>query len=82
MQRPVIHLNGTSRAELVRQRLAIVQAYDSLLDVLARNSPNQRDYYPAGEAAWRAARDEHAAEYRRLREARDEHMKLAEEIAP
>ena len=42
---PVVHLNGTSRDELIEQRITFGQALRAALDALAKAAPNGRDYY-------------------------------------
>lgn len=67
MMIPVIHLNGTSREELVRQcqeatvalRLALARVHDM--------APNGRDYYPLGSTALYFASIEHAERVEKLR---------------
>jgi len=49
---PTVHLNGTSREELLRQLQDAWQAVFQARDALAKASPNARDYYPQGEHAY------------------------------
>lgn len=58
-QVPRVHLNGTSRGELVAQQRAVYEAAEALLDALRQATPNGRDYYPLGDEAFRRAREEH-----------------------
>ena len=45
---PVVHLNGTSRDDLLKQRYDVLDALHSAGDALAKACPNARDYYPGG----------------------------------
>lgn len=56
---PTIHMNGTSKAELVR---GYEEAYESLsvaYEKMRQAAPNGRDYYPQSESAIGTAIDEH-----------------------
>jgi hypothetical protein len=46
---PIVHLNGTSKAELLRLREEFYAALDAAVAALREMAPNGRDYYP-GEA--------------------------------
>jgi len=78
---PSVHLNGTSREELLRQVQAAWQAVWQARDALAKASPNARDYYLQGELAYPAARAEHDRRARALLEVQEELSQLAEAIA-
>lgn len=78
---PSVHLNGTSREELLRQVQNAGQAVFRARDALAKASPNARDYYPQGEAAYPAARAEHDRRARMLLEVEEELSQLPEAIA-
>jgi hypothetical protein len=55
---PTIHLNGSSKESLLDQladaHLALIMAENTLSNC----APNARDYYPQGEDAFEAARQE------------------------
>lgn len=53
---PTVHLNGTSKEELVQGRIAVIEAAQALRDALQRAAPNARDYYPQGDDAYKLAR--------------------------
>ena len=78
---PTIHLNGTSRDELLRQVQDAGQAVFQARDALAKASPNARDYYPQGKHAYPAARAEHDRRARALLAVEEELSQLAEAIA-
>ena len=43
---PIVHMNGTSRAELLKLRKAAYLALREAEKALMQMSPNGRDYYP------------------------------------
>lgn len=57
---PVVHLNGTSRKELVQQRLDVAHALDAAFQALMQMTPHQRDYYVAAPDLWEQAIAQHA----------------------
>jgi pantothenate synthetase len=59
MMMPTIHLNGTSREELIEQHVAAVAALNRALEAMARAAPHGRDYYPQGAGAIQQAIQEH-----------------------
>ena len=42
---PEVHMNGTSKKELIDQQLAVYRAAQALQDALAKATPHMRDYY-------------------------------------
>lgn len=63
---PTVHLNGTSKAELLAQ---IEQAYGAIaaaIKALGNAHPNARDYYVQEPAAITAATNEHRSRVDRL----------------
>jgi hypothetical protein len=56
---PTVHLNGTSREELLHQYIAALEAIRGAHDALCAMSPHGRDYYPQGPDAFQIARQEH-----------------------
>ena len=69
---PMVHLNGTSQAELERGYEEALQLLDQAADELAKTAPNGRDYYRyEGDALARAQR-EHEARMSGVRAARDQ----------
>lgn len=80
MMKPTIHLNGTSKDELLRQ---ISEAYDALgtaYDKLSEMAPNGRDYYPQGPDAFHKAQHEHLARVQQVSDIRKELFQLADQI--
>jgi len=56
---PIVHLNGTSRAELIGQRREVLNHLRRAITALYAMSPNGRDYYPV-RGLFDQARDQHA----------------------
>ena len=63
---PTIHLNGTSKRELLEQYSAARQALEAALTALSNAAPNGRDYYPQGPMAILHAQDQHRAWYQSI----------------
>lgn len=80
MPLPTIHLNGTSKGELLRQLQDAVIAIGDAEIAVQRACPNGRDYYPQGPDAINAALDEHRARMARLRSVREELEAIAERL--
>ena len=71
---PFVHLNGTGRDELYRQREAVWDALESVYAALREMSPNARDYYPYPDASKKmeAAVQQHRDRQRMVQELQDE----------
>lgn len=65
---PVVHLNGTGRADLKREWAAVHDALESLQQALADATCNGRDYYVISETAYNEARTTRTAAFRLLDE--------------
>ena len=79
--KPIIHLNGTSKEDLLQQYLDAGHAIEAALRAMAKASPNGRDYYPLGPDAFRAAQDRWETLMRNVREAYQECQVTAEHVA-
>lgn len=66
MKFPTIHLNGTSRKALHHGYREAALAVKRAIDATAETYPNARDYYPQGDEAFYAARQEHEERVRLL----------------
>ena len=64
---PIVHMNGTSRAELELQLQNAYMSLHNAYDAMKRAAPNGRDYYPVPGLMERAV-EQHM---RRLREVGD-----------
>ena len=69
---PTIHMNGTSREELVAQLEFASMALETAYQTLKRAAPNGRDYYPQGPEAIGVATAEHMARLKKLDEVKHE----------
>jgi hypothetical protein len=69
---PTIHLNGTSKEELLRQLSKASIACANAEETLAAAMPHGRDYYPKGGAAIYQAQDEHRARIEKVATVRKE----------
>lgn len=56
---PAVHLNGTSKDELLRQLCRASQVLTAAVEALREASPNQRDYYTQPPEEWRRAQAQH-----------------------
>jgi hypothetical protein len=56
---PTVHLNGTSREELLGQISNAMHAVREARDALMKATPNARDFYVQGDGAFKAAIAQH-----------------------
>ena len=80
MMLPTIHLNGTSRAELLAGYVEAIDALGEAIAALRRAAPNGRDYYQQGPYAYPQAREEHIAHIAALDAIRQDLNTLAEHV--
>jgi len=59
MKTPTIHINGTSRQDLVEQYVNARSALHEAIRAMQATAPNGRDYYPQGLQAIHEASSEH-----------------------
>ena len=78
---PVLHLNGTSKNELVNQYENAIIALKEALQVVLKSAPNGRDYYPLGPNAYEVAREQHYARITKINQVIEELSSIAEKIA-
>jgi hypothetical protein len=76
---PHVHLNGTSRDQLLEGYIDSVNAVRHAIEVVQKNAPNMRDYYltPGGAKAL----DEHTARLKKLEEVLAELREIGEHVA-
>jgi len=78
---PIVHLNGTSREELLRQLIDAGHAINNALDMLRAAAPHQRDYYVSPEPlAYQKARQEHEKRCAALALVQNELQQIAEAL--
>ena len=64
MTLPTLHMNGTSKEELVGNLCAAITALNDAYEAMKQCAPHGRDYYPQGSNALKKATDEHLARLR------------------
>lgn len=72
---PIVHMNGTSKRELIQLRCDAANAVNRAIEALSVMSPNGRDYYPKP-GLLEQAMQQHG---RRLKALRDLYLELNEE---
>ncbi len=77
---PTVHLNGTSRQELLQQFLAARTALRAARDAMCAAAPNGRDYYVQNTGAFSIARDQHTERLQRIEALIAEYETLAEGV--
>jgi hypothetical protein len=63
---PTIHMNGTSKADLLDRYMTALMAVEAAIDAVAQTAPHGRDYYPQGDDALRQAQAAHQSRLIRL----------------
>lgn len=82
MQKPLVHLNGSSKSDLSDGYHRAMRATHDALEALQAASPNARDYYPQGPDAYSIARREHDARCEALRGVIRDMTELYEHVDP
>jgi hypothetical protein len=77
---PTVHLNGSSKDLLLEANQAARSAIGEAIRALSDAAPHGRDYYPQGDDAYYAARDEHVARLRKLADVNAELEQIARGI--
>lgn len=80
MMVPTVHLNGTSKDDLLEQVASAGDAVGRAIDALVLAQPNARDYYPQGSDAFSMATREHLARLAALETVKRELYELLERI--
>lgn len=78
MTKPCIHINGTSRNQLMHGYLEAHSAILVALEKLEAAAPNPRDYYMLEVDAFRSAVEEHVQRKQKLAEVDGELLELIE----
>ena len=78
---PAVHMNGTSKGDLIQQNVDAAHAVQKALDALGRAAPNGRDFYVIDSDAYSRAVAEHAERMRRLRAVSDELQAIAWDVS-
>jgi hypothetical protein len=77
---PTVHLNGTSRKELVKLQLDAITKLCEAIEAMGLAAPHGRDFYPQGPEAMRYAVAEHAQRVARVQAVADELYEIAEAV--
>jgi hypothetical protein len=77
---PTVHLNGTSREELMQQLRTAIDAIDAAIDACQKAAPHGRDYYPQGSEVIQTAMTQHYHRLNRLEDVRRELQVIGEAI--
>ncbi len=80
MMTPTIHINGTSREQLLDGYLSALEELERAIYKLSLTAPNGRDYYVQDGDAWRVANAEHLERMRALHAVREELSQIAEHL--
>lgn len=80
MMTPTIHLNGTSKEELLRQLWGAQGDLGRAIESLSMAAPHGRDYYPQGQDAIGQATQEHLSRMSRLRSVQQELEAMLQEL--
>lgn len=81
MMIPTIHLNGTSKEQLLRELEEILIALEGAKKKMEKQTIHGRDYYPQGHEALQAAVKEGIGRFQRLRSITREFEELYEKIS-
>jgi hypothetical protein len=78
---PMVHLNGTSKQNLLDQYENAIKALEDAKDVLLKSAPNGRDYYPKGPDSYGIAFNQHITRVGKINSVINELISIVEEIA-
>ena len=78
---PTIHMNGTSRNDLMEAMSNAAYAIEKAEEAMGKVCPNGRDYYPQGPDAIQEALRQHHNRLHHLHAVRTELMEILEAIA-
>ena len=80
MMYPRVHLNGTSRKELLEQYEQAYRALDAAYAMLRGAFPHARDYYVISDSAYSVARHEHEARMQALAQVKADMLDIYQAI--
>lgn len=80
MMIPTVHLNGTSKTELVEQNERVFVALQNAYVAMKQASPNGRDFYTKGDSALSRALEEHRERMVRMHTLMDQYEQIIGEI--
>lgn len=77
---PTVHMNGTSRQELLKQFLDARSALRTAYSSMCAAAPNGRDYYVQSRDAFTTAQEQHRDRLQRIEALITEYETLAEGV--
>ena len=78
---PTLHMNGTSKNQLLDDYCDMGHALNAAMEKMINNGPNGRDYYPQGDKAFSIARQEHMDRIAKIHAVKEEIDQIATFIA-
>lgn len=81
MKYPTVHLNGTSKGELLEQLQNAGAACRTAIQAVGNAAPNARDYYVQDAGAYTIAVAEHTRRLERLHAVHHELSEIANQVA-
>ena len=80
MQKPIVHLNGTSHEDLLHKWDQVSCGVRGLMTAMLEAAPHPRDYYPMGDDAYRKASEEHKNKLNQLAEINEYAKEMVEHL--
>jgi hypothetical protein len=77
---PSVHMNGTSKRELLDQYIAAIRALRNATEIMAKGGPHGRDYYVQGSDAINVAIAQHRVRLQKVNAVADELEAIALEV--
>ena len=74
---PTVHLNGTSKQELLEQQSNARHKISEAITALRHTAPHGRDYYVQGNSAFREAQKQHCNRVRQLEAVLNELLQIS-----
>lgn len=77
---PSVHLNGTSKQELIRTNMAALLSVTAAISNVQKSAPNGRDFYPQSPDAITTAMAEHWERINKLKAVQEDFEKILEKL--
>lgn len=78
---PTVHMNGTSKDDLLQQLMDAASALRSARELMQKAAPNGRDYYVQNDTALRTAIQQHTDRLMKLDALVAEYEEIMEKVA-
>jgi hypothetical protein len=78
---PTIHMNGTSKNDLLEGWLKMSHALNAAITAMVEEGPNGRDYYTQGDGVFYKAQDEQRERIKKIAAVKEEIDTIVEHIA-